>query len=298
MNIIALIVTYNRLAKLKHTWEATASQAFSSIVIVNNNSSDGTIEWLSEIEDERLNVINSFENMGGAGGIKTGAEYIANHLNFDWVVIYDDDAYPDKYFVENFISLTKDSDFDAVASKVINKNGEVCKMNLPWKKYPSSIIDNVRYFYSSNSFAVTNEVAENIVSLSFVGCVIKAEVLLEHIDNIKSELFIYYDDVFFSWYLHLDKKILKFSSKLVFIHDVNAGSYGFSNEIPDWKLYYLVRNLLLSRLFFGKKSPFSFSFIFIRLLKYFLISIKSQNRKSLAKVLSRALWDGLFKRNG
>ncbi|SYF71348.1 glycosyl transferase [Klebsiella pneumoniae] len=54
MKYTALIVTFNRLGKLKKTVEETLKLEFTNIVIVNNGSTDGTQAWLSSIVDTRV----------------------------------------------------------------------------------------------------------------------------------------------------------------------------------------------------------------------------------------------------
>lgn len=48
MKHTALIVTFNRLEKLKKTVAETVKLHFTSIVIVNNGSTDGTSDWLPD----------------------------------------------------------------------------------------------------------------------------------------------------------------------------------------------------------------------------------------------------------
>lgn len=59
MKYTALIVTFNRLGKLKKTVEETLKLEFTNIVIVNNGSTDGTQAWLSSIVDTRVIVLTS-----------------------------------------------------------------------------------------------------------------------------------------------------------------------------------------------------------------------------------------------
>lgn len=51
MNCSALIVTYNRLEKLKLTIANTVKLNFTAIVVVNNGSTDGTQAWLATLSD-------------------------------------------------------------------------------------------------------------------------------------------------------------------------------------------------------------------------------------------------------
>lgn len=49
MKIIAVVVTYNRLSLLKRNLDCLRqNKPLSSIIVVNNGSTDGTAEWLAE----------------------------------------------------------------------------------------------------------------------------------------------------------------------------------------------------------------------------------------------------------
>lgn len=63
MKYTALIVTFNRLGKLKKTVEETLKLEFTNIVIVNNGSTDGTQAWLSSIVDTRVIVLTLTEKV-------------------------------------------------------------------------------------------------------------------------------------------------------------------------------------------------------------------------------------------
>lgn len=82
MKYTALIVTFNRLGKLK-TVEETLKLEFTNIVIVNNGSTDGTQAWLSSIVDTRVIVLTLTENTGGAGALKPVVSISVN----SWQVI-------------------------------------------------------------------------------------------------------------------------------------------------------------------------------------------------------------------
>lgn len=90
MNIIAVVVTYNRMELLKRNIRCLQqNKPISSIVIVNNGSTDGTTEWLAA--QEGLTVINQ-TNVGGAGGFYTGIQY-AYQAGADWIWCMDDDVF-------------------------------------------------------------------------------------------------------------------------------------------------------------------------------------------------------------
>lgn len=92
MNVIAVVVTYNRLELLKRNLSCLRRQTvpLTTLVVVDNGSTDGTGAWLDEQED--VKTIHQ-TNVGGAGGFYTGMEY-ARRADADWIWCMDDDVFP------------------------------------------------------------------------------------------------------------------------------------------------------------------------------------------------------------
>ena len=103
MNIIAVAVTYNRRELLKRNIACLRlNTPVSSIVVVNNGSTDGTGAWLDEQED--LTVIHQ-ENVGGSGGFYRGIQY-AYQAGADWIWCMDDDVFPRPDCMEYLLPYT------------------------------------------------------------------------------------------------------------------------------------------------------------------------------------------------
>ena len=103
MNIIAVVVTYNRRELLKRNIACLRlNTPVSSIVVVNNGSTDGTGAWLDEQED--LTVIHQ-ENVGGSGGFYRGIQY-AYQAGADWIWCMDDDVFPRPDCMEYLLPYT------------------------------------------------------------------------------------------------------------------------------------------------------------------------------------------------
>ena len=92
-NLVAVIVTFNRLEKLKETIARTLDNPFYRVVVVNNASTDDTRNWLDSLSDPRLENLHNKTNLGGAGGFNRGLAHVAKELpGADWLVCFDDDA--------------------------------------------------------------------------------------------------------------------------------------------------------------------------------------------------------------
>jgi len=289
MNITALIVTYNRLEKLQKSVKATLELPFTHIVIVNNDSSDGTQLWLDQITDPRVCVLSTQCNIGGAGGFKYGVEYIIAQLPCDWVVLYDDDAWPAKDFIHE-IQRHDNGGVDALCSQVLDIDQNICAMNVPWKKVPRTLKENIQYLTDKKDFIVNQHQSEQVVTFSFVGCVIKYDVLINTYRYIVSDLFIYFDDVYYSYQLHRDGFILKYDPALIFYHDIDTRSVG---KMPDWKVYYMIRNMLRSFYILKGDNFFTAPAVLLRMVKYMYMAGKSHNKKKYFTYYFKGVLDGV-----
>lgn len=101
-DVLAVVVTYNRLSDLKDCIQALKSQTKANefdIFVVNNGSTDGTAEYLES--ENGIQFINQ-ENLGGAGGFYTGMKY-AYENNYTWIWLMDDDGLPEKKQLEELL---------------------------------------------------------------------------------------------------------------------------------------------------------------------------------------------------
>ena len=98
MRVTAVVVTYNRLMLLKECIGALLDQDCEDmdILLVDNHSTDGTIEYIkSLLDNEKVEALFLENNLGGAGGFYEGIKYAIKN-NTDWLWLMDDDTIPDK----------------------------------------------------------------------------------------------------------------------------------------------------------------------------------------------------------
>ena len=101
MKIIAVVVTYNRLALLQRTIAAlkTQTRPLDAIVVVNNGATDGTAEWL---EAQQALTVFTQDNVGGSGGFARGIGE-AYAMGADRIWCMDDDVFPRPACLENLL---------------------------------------------------------------------------------------------------------------------------------------------------------------------------------------------------
>jgi GT2 family glycosyltransferase len=90
MMVAAAIVAYNKVELLKLGVSSLRTQTHppDEIIIINNESTDGTAEWLAEQED--LFVVHQ-PNSGSAGGFFSALK-IGYERKHDWIFCMDDDV--------------------------------------------------------------------------------------------------------------------------------------------------------------------------------------------------------------
>ena len=286
--IAAVIVTYNRIDKLKKTVQASLSEVFSDIVIVNNASTDETKEWLDSLNDSRLHIFHLSENIGGAGGFYEGFKYVANVLQSDWLVCYDDDAFPVQGTIETFISLEVDDNVASVAAAVYLPNGLICQMNVP--RY--NPFTSFNFYMDRNAYEKTEN---TIVDMSsFVGYFVRTSLIQNEQHFPTKDLFIYADDLIYSLYWTQQGYKHLFIPQLKFIHDTETlentdeGVYS-----PLWKVYYIFRNGIelyrhMNRLSVYPYAVAKYLQLFSQIKKY-----PSNLQDPYRKLIKMALFDGL-----
>lgn len=132
-DVYAVVVTYNRLEMLKQCIKALVTQSYESlkIIVVNNNSNDGTTEFLNTLDNPRIIHMHIDKNVGGAGGFNIGIQ-AAYSYNAKWVWVMDDDVIPAPDALKNLIDTTeylKDDNISYLASCVYSPEGQA--MNTP-----------------------------------------------------------------------------------------------------------------------------------------------------------------------
>ncbi len=296
--LIPLIVTYNRIEFLKKILKIWLELPISKVVVVNNNSTDGTKAYLDALSkrDSRVIVIHLNKNLGGAGGFKKGLKFINSNLrDYNWIVLQDDDAFPVKKSIEYFLYKKKKNNLTAYMSAVFNSKGKPCKMNIPGfnpfknlKIFLKSLILGSKGFHLNESYYFQNNTI-NVDFASFVGLYIHKD-LLTQVGFPKSCFFLYADDIEYTLRITQKGFSIEFDPNLKFIHLTETLVNGKKIYKPIWKAYYTYRNNLI---LYRKLAPKMFPLIVsIKTLDWiFKVRFYSGKTKYL-KILFKAIKDG------
>ena len=91
-NIATIVVTYNRKELLRECIEALiTSDTPTDVYIIDNNSTDGTKEYIEDMLSDSVFYKHLKKNVGGAGGFSAGINY-AVKKGYKYIWIMDDDT--------------------------------------------------------------------------------------------------------------------------------------------------------------------------------------------------------------
>ena len=228
-NVVAVVVTYNRIEMLKKCISAIENQTYScDILIVNNASTDNTEEWIVSYSKSKDNIIyyNTGENIGGAGGFNYAMRK-AVEAGYDYVWVMDDDCIPNTDALEKLMNADKilggPENYGYLSSVVLWTDGTECKMNR--QKIRKAYYENVHYLKDS----IIQVEQSTFVSLLFSAQTIKKVGL-----PIK-DFFIWGDDIEYTRRITVRNSMNSFmvgSRQFVHAMKENTGS-SIATDVPE-----------------------------------------------------------------
>ncbi|MCJ8334689.1 MAG: glycosyltransferase family 2 protein [Epibacterium sp.] len=322
--LVAVVVTYNRLEKLKVTLTRLLDSApgeLAHVVVVDNASTDGTGDWLTAQVAVRaeagqqgcLTALHSAVNSGGAGGFEWGMRHAMEVLSPeqppDWLVVMDDDGRPEPGALAAFHQIPDDR-WEAIAAAVYFPSGEICEMNRPsrnpfWRlpEFLRTTLGGGRGGFHLTPDAYQAAQGSPIDVTSFVGFFISARAI-ERVGYPDPALFIYGDDGIYTLGLSAAGGRIGFEPGLRFEHDLTsfqdgAGQQGSAVQqgrlAPLWKVYYYHRNLLIM---YRLAAGLWFWPVLLVILPKWLMKARhyGTDKRIFYRLMRRAICDGLRRR--
>lgn len=261
MRVAIIIVTYNRKKELFKTLDYINNlNEAVDIVIIDNNSFDGTKEAIQKIPSLNIHYLKNDENLGSAGGFAIGMDYAKD--KFDWVWLFNDDSRPHPDSLTSLTSSIKDLDDSKIGLIKIGMLKDGKSESHYWEGRRIT-----KYIPASDKPIRTD-------LITFDGCLIKAEVI-RNIGTCDPKYFMGIYE--FDFCLRAaDKGYSIYTLPNGKIEDEKKGSV---NGIPYWRMYYVTRNHLFLALKRKSLSTLT-AFIYLETKKLFNILLY-QNDKGL-----------------
>lgn len=280
--VVVVVVTYNRLALLKEMMELLLAQTYKpyKICLIDNASTDGTDEYCQHMQKENPELVEHYrmqENTGGSGGFAEGVK-IAAEQGADYIWGMDDDAMPDIHALQLLVEATERFSGDRYCLR-----------------------SNTYYIDEKGDFVLEQitEHDQRKANLTFVGFFVSREIVSK-IGYPRSDLFIYYDDK--DYQLRIQEngfEIIGIRESVIrhpYIMPMNTrrlfGIKVIVPEMPRWKMYYWMRNLLLIRKQRKRRYFFAVVLAYYSLMKIFLYN------REYFDIARTGLKDGLAGKTG
>ncbi len=251
--VLAVVVTYNRLALLRRCINYLLQQSvLPDILIIDNQSTDGTKEYLVENNIDHITQPNGGSSAGWSRGITESL-----NRGYDYVWLMDDDGYPDPGALSLLLDHT-DASFSCISSVIVkeNKHAEFV-FGIPVlnkKGYPV-------LFSTKRKYYTFDQMPAGTITYPFAHLFNGALVNLTHaklIGNVDKQFFLYGEEV--DYYFRLQKvgKVCSLLSALHYHPDVSE------RKIDKIRVYYFIRNtIILNKRYFDLVIPRNFFTIVI-----------------------------------
>jgi len=137
LNCTAVIVNYNAGKLIADCVDSILSSNVAHIVVVDNDSSDGSLDYLKAIPAEQLSIIANDKNLGFAAACNIGYR----HLKSDFILFLNPDCYLDKSAVAMLIKpLQSNPENGMVGGLLTNLDGSEQQggrraIPTPWRSF-------------------------------------------------------------------------------------------------------------------------------------------------------------------
>lgn len=240
--VCAVVVTYNRKELLRDCLQAISIQtkAPDSILVVNNASSDGTVEMLSK-EFPQVKVLNLSENVGGAGGFHEGIKW-SHEQEADWTWAMDDDCIPQPETLQRLLQ--------ALALVPEKPVGALQSYQKQWNNQPlssrraKSILESVLHgmVWTRPSTVVMGDYSPVSIDWFQLVSVLISRSAVEKVGFPRKEFFIYGDDTDYACRIGQAGFHMYLIPWSIVNHVGGGAAVTNPGGIPPWRSYYTYRN--------------------------------------------------------
>jgi len=302
--IAAVIISYNNKESIKKIISALKSQSYSlgEIIVVDNASKDGSVKMLNKEFPEVVLLANS-SNLGVGEGYGRGMDY-AHKKGYDWTWLLDGDCLPQKSTLEELIKAYNQlrntyQKIGILASSPVNPStGKIIRGK---EKFHGGRFSGLpeTFFLSQQPFLVDAVISS--------GSLIHSEVIKE-VDLPRSDFFVDFIDYEYCLRVRMKNYQIVYVPRSVIHH--RLGNEGIIRSVlclgrkclvsthPSWRMYYIIRNEVYTRLHILRdyRSIFFIGWIVLheflsavvhqrQSIKYIVLGLKDGIRGRLGKVV-------------
>lgn len=194
------------------------------IIIVDNCSKDGSYEKLSEIKNEKVEVIESDKNGGFSYGNNIGARYLIEHWNPEYIFFANPDtSFPEKNLLACMEALKNNRKLGLVSTRMIGPDDKEQTSYYSFPTYKSLIND---YFIlgRKRTFLARKK------TMNYSGLIKSVDIVrgsfqffrasaLKEVDYFDENTFLYYEEAIISQRLKNKGYMVALLTDIQYVHD-------------------------------------------------------------------------------
>ncbi len=255
------------------------NQSFNDfeIIFVDNNSSDGSFEYVkNNFASEQVKVFMTETNLGFAGGNNFGYR----HCSGEYVVLLNSDTIAEKDWLKNLIECISGNDNIGIAQSLVITEG------ISLKYYEKNGTINLLGHNIMEVFGINEDGTGEIFQANGCSLVIRKKLVDELGGVFPDEYFAYSEDTFLSFKVKFRGLKIMHTSKSVVRHKGGGASGNLS-----FLYFYQERNRLLNFLIFFPGS-FTVKYIPVLIFNFFLKLFASvfSGKYSASQLVKAYLW--------
>lgn len=211
------------------------------LYMVDNASTDGSVEWVTVSFGSDVRIIQNAKNLGGAGGFNTALND-ALEKGYEYVILLDNDIVVEKKCIDNWVKYLDDHlDVGCVGAKI---------MIMDRPEYIQEFggqMDFEKYDLKKNYWYELDQGTEDIIESDWVSsCALIARVeAVKHTNLFPEENFLFWDDIEFTYQIkRAGYKVMSLASAKVYhkgkkkpINNTVTMYYGMRNRIKFFSKY-------------------------------------------------------------
>ncbi len=210
-----VVLTWNARERIAACLNSVSDQTHDNytIVVVDNASTDGTVEWISAHHPSVV-VIQNKANIGFAAGNNIGMQW-AYEAGYEYVVLLNDDTKVRRTWLSELCKRADMSEqIGLVQSKILFMQEEYRVDTVGNPLHPLGFSWSGGYKQLSSAYS-----DDRIVTLASGACVLIKRLVIDRIGYLDEALFMYHEDVDYSWRARLAGFDIWLAANSIVFHD-------------------------------------------------------------------------------
>ena len=247
MKIGVVTVTYNSSKVIEDFMTSILSQTHVNftLYIIDNSSSDETLEKLSKYNDQRIVIIKNKDNLGVAAGNNQGIS-ASIKSNCEYIILINNDTEFDSQLIEMMLKGLDNYSCDIIVPKIMYHDNPKIIWSAGGYFRPWAACLCAHYGIGALDYGQYDNVRR--IEYAPTCCMLIKKTVFDTIGLMDEKYFVYYDDSEFCFRAMKLEISMFYLPTVVLLHKVSSltGGQKTTSERSDFTVHHLTRGLVYS----------------------------------------------------